>query len=995
MDTGKEKAKAKIEALVSQFKEQYASYHANTYDEARLRIDFINKFFTALGWDVANDNELAEDYREVIYEDKLKIGGSTKAPDYGFRLSGSEKRLFFVEAKKPAVPVKTDKSAAYQLRRYGRSAQTPVSILTNFEEFAIYDCGKTPAENDSAAVNRIKYLRYEDYPAEFDFIYDTFSREAVVKGRFDKFVQSDTNKRGSVPLDKEFVELLNTWRKYLAVSIAKNNVQLNEEQLNFAVQQTIDRLIFLRFCEDRAVEHYGNLKNTTAKGDTYQNLLAVFADADAKYNSGLFDFEKDTITKNLKVDNKVIKNIVQELYYPKCEYEFSVMPVEILGNAYEQFLGKVIRITPAHSARIDDKPEVRKAGGVYYTPQYIVDYIVAHTVGELVKGKSPKEIAQIKIVDPACGSGSFLLGAFKYLLKHYTDWYIANGYMDKKNGGGKLTPGGRLVTAEKRKILLTHIYGVDLDSNAVEVSKLSLLLKSMEGETQASINQQLSLHHERILPDLDNNIKNGNSLIDTDIYDSEMDLGYEKTIKPFSWKQAFPEVFKQGGFDVVIGNPPYVRQELLDSKQKEYFAQKYKVYHGTADLYTYFFERGIGLLNDTGVFGIIVASKWMRANYGEPLRKWVKTKNIKEIIDFGGLPVFQGVTTYPCIFIAGTGKLEKQVNVTNVKNLHFLNLKDYVNQNEIQLWQTSLDDNGWNLASDSEQKLLLKIRSSGVPLLQYVKGKIYYGLKTALNEAFVIDDETKNRLIAEDRKSAEIIKPFLSGKDIKRFIPPGSNKHLILFKKGFTNLKSKGAKNAWAWLQANYPALARHLKPFEEAGKKRQDKGDYWWELRACDYYEEFEKPKIIIPTIVKDGSYTFDKDGFYSNDKTSIIPTKDFYLLGLLNSTVVDYFLKSIASTKQGGYFEYKPMYVSKLPIKKIDFANEGEKAKHDEIVSLVELLLKLNEELKEEKLQNNIEQIKQRIAYSDKKIDELVYQLYGLNSDEIAIIEAATETK
>lgn len=985
----REQAKAIIEKLAERYHEHYKEYHLPDYNEQKARQDFINPFFKALGWDIDNEKGDSEAYREVIYEDKVKVKGKAKAPDYGFRLAGSgSKRLFYLEAKKPAIPVKTNKEAAYQLRRYGSSAQVPVSILTNFEDFIIYDCSKVPRMNDGAAVARIKHINYQNYAAEFDFIYDTFSHEAVTKGRFDKFVQGSAAKKGTDTLDKRFVESLDKWRKYLAVSIALNNRKLTDEEINFAVQQTIDRLIFLRFCEDRSVEPYAQLQQAVAKGDAYKNLFHLFKLADDKYNSGLFDFEKDTITPALKVDNKVLRSVIDEMYYPVCNYEFSVIPVEILGNAYEQFLGKVIRITPARSVKIEEKPEVRKAGGVYYTPQYIVDYIVKNTLGKLIEGKTPKEIEKIKVVDPACGSGSFLLGAYSYLLNYHTNWYHQNASA-KKGKESPLTPHGTLSTHEKKRILLNNIYGVDLDANAVEVSKLSLLLKCMEGETQASIAQQISLFHERVLPDLDNNIKDGNSLIDTDFYDNEMDLGYERKVKPFSWKSAFPEVFKQGGFDVVVGNPPYVRQELIGDEEKEYFSRKYKVYHGMADLYTYFFERGIGLLNEKGLFGIIVANKWMRTNYGEPLRKWCKNQNIKEIIDFGDLPVFAGVTTYPCIFIANRGKVEKGISVTNVKELSFDSLSNYVLQNSVSAEQKDLDDNGWNLASQSEQNLLDNIKNVGVPLAEYLKGKVYYGLKTALNEAFVIDEATKNELIKQDNRSAEVIKPFLAGRDVKRYETPISGRYLILFRKGFTNEKGNFPKNAWNWLAANYPAIAAHLKPFEIAGKNRQDKGDYWWELRACDYYDEFEKPKIIYPNILKRPEFTFDIKGWYTNQKCFIISIDDKYLLGFLNSKLNHYLFEKYLPKLRGGFYEPSYVFFKNFPIKKIDFMKKSEKLAHDEIIKHVDLLLQLNEELKDTKLPAKAEQIKQRIAHSEEKINQLVYQLYELTPEEIKLVE------
>lgn len=981
----KETALNNITKLVDRFDEQFISYKNQSYNETLTRRDFIDPFFKALGWDMDNENGYAEAYREVIHEDRVKISGYMKAPDYSFRLVGG-KRLFFVEAKKPSVFVKGEILPAYQVRRYGWSAKLPISIITDFEEFSIYDCTKKPDPNDSASVARTNYFTFKEYVKEFDFLWDTFSKEKVLKGSFDKFIQGSKGKKGTATVDKEFLLSLDKWRTVLAKAISKDNKNLNEDEINFAVQQFIDRIIFLRIAEDRSVEPYGSLKETIGKeNDTYKNLFRLFISADEKYNSGIFDFKKDKISEFLNIDDKVIKTIISELYYPESPYEFSVLSVEILGSAYEQFLGKQIRVSDSHRVTIEDKPEVRKAGGVYYTPQYIVEYIVNNTVGKLIENKSPKEISKIKIVDPACGSGSFLLGAYQCLLDFHKDYYSQNGKIKSSGKDTTLTPEGNLTTSEKKRILTNNIFGVDIDTNAVEVTKLSLLLKCMEGETDASIATQTKIWNERVLPNIDNNIKSGNSLIDTDFYDGALDFGDEKKVKPFNWQKSFPEVFEQGGFDSVIGNPPYVRQESL-GLQKEYFQKKYKVFHSMADLYSYFIEKGMSLLNSNGIFGIIVANKWMRSSYGEPLRKWIKkNKYIKEIIDFGDLQVFQGATTYPCILICEVNSISQRIVVTNIKTLKFIKLEKYVEEHKTQIEINSLDDLGWNLASDSEQKLLQKLNNSSIPLIVYVNKKLFYGIKTALNEAFVIDEETKNKLVKEDKRSLEIVQPFLGGKDIKRFQTPESNKYLILFPKGFTNEKGKNPKNGWQWLTENYPALANHLKRFEVLGKKRQDKGDYWWELRACDYYQEFEKPKIMLPDIALKMQATFDTKNFYCVNTAYIIPVDDKFLLGVLNSNLIQYFYLSISSSIRGGYLRFIRQYLENIPIR-------TDEKFHSEIVNFVEQLLTLNKEKQNTKLQSKIEQIQSRIEYCEDKMNQALYKLYGLTEEEIRIVE---ETK
>lgn len=926
----REEAKAIIQSLVERFAEHRKEYHLPDYNEQKARQDFINPFFKALGWDIDNEKGASEAYREVIYEDKVFVRGKAKAPDYGFRLAGSgKKRLFFVEAKKPSVALKTNKESAYQLKRYGSSAQAYVSILTNFEDFIVYDCSRVPKLNDSASVSRLKHIHFEDYIKEFDFIYDTFSHDAVTKGRFDKFVASDTDKKGSQTLDKEFVQSLDNWRRYLATSIALNNRKLNDEEINFAVQQTIDRLIFLRFCEDRAVEPYGQLQKATSKGESYKNLFDLFKQADDKYNSGLFDFEKDQITPKLKVDNKVIKSVIEELYYPLCRYEFSVMPVEVLGNAYEQFLGKVIRITPARSVRIEEKPEVRKAGGVYYTPQYIVEYIVKNTVGKLVDGKTPTQIEKIKIVDPACGSGSFLLGAFDYLLQYHINWYHEKGYATRKGKDNPFTPQGTLTTHEKKRILLCNIFGVDLDSNAVEVTKLSLLLKCMEGETEASIKQQISLFHERVLPDLDNNIKSGNSLIDTDFYDS-IDFGEEKKIKPFSWsgKKGFPEVFKQGGFDVVIGNPPYVSTKEISEEQKKYFIKKYYSATGQFDLYGLFIEKAYDLLSKNGEFGFITSSTFLNNKDFKNLREILLTKtSIGSIVNFGETVFDDANLDVTVLTFNKSENKNSKIKIILSSNDFLENKHHFVTQKQF--------------CESDNFEFTLSIKEEDIKVLN----KIFKD-KTSLSE--ILDLPRGIELGSNsDKISERPIKGYeklLVGKNIKKFKIEFNN-YFIRFE--------------------NDKSVFKELSIYKT--------------------------PKILIQRIRNLSLKTrivatIDYSGYLCTNtlRIGILKNKNNsleFILGILNSSLVNYiFLK---------LFLNKDIYAYQL--ERIPIPTKSEKTISSEIEKNVSAILKLHTDLSEEKLPAKVEQIKQRIEHSEARINQLVYELYDLKEAEIKIIEEA----
>jgi len=946
--TNKEEAYKKISELVERFGDQIESYKKTDYNETQTRRDFIDPFFKALGWDIDNEEGYAESYREVIHEDKIKVSGATKAPDYSFRLVGG-KRLFFVEAKKPSVDVKTDIHPAYQVRRYGWSAKLAVSIITDFEEFSVYDCTKKPLVTDKASVARIKYLTFDKYIEEFDFLWETFSKERVLKGSFDKFVQSDTYKKGTATVDKEFLQSLDNWRTYLATSISWNNKELAEDEINFAVQQTIDRIIFLRIAEDRGVEVYGNLKNILRQGEYYQNLFKIFQEADDKYNSGLFDFKKDSISKNLKIENKIIKTIISELYYPESPYEFSVLSVEILGSAYEQFLGKVIRITPAHHAKIEEKPEVRKAGGVYYTPQYIVDYIVKNTVGKLIENKTPKEISKIKIVDPACGSGSFLIGAYQCLLDYHKNYYFENGKHSKGNKDNPVTPAGNLTTAEKKRILINNIFGVDIDVNAVEVTKLSLLLKCMEGETSASIAHQLSMFHERVLPTLDENIKSGNSLISTDYYKSELDFGEEKKIKPFNWQKEFQEIFKYGGFDAVIGNPPYVftRDVEFGTTVKNYYKTHYlnniaktsksrENQTGKVNLYGIFIVKGVELLNKNGQMGFIIPNTVLRTTVYESVRKYLlDNTSIHKIVDLKA-GVFEGVTASTILLFLGLDKEKKEILV----------IDNVEGSKEIQIDSTKVTKDlfennpsySFNIFVDKgESSLFNKMKKNSINLSEAVN--VFNGIATYADKQGISETKKNNSY-----------KKLLVGKDIKRYY------------------------HEW------------HGKYVEYVPAKLQ---------RARDENIFLASEKLIMQRIGGILVTSYDDEQYYTFNSVNNILSKDGskyslkFIMALLNSNLFRFYYVKNFTNNSSLTVNISKTFLDKLPLIKIDFSDNKNTEKYNSILKDVDLILKLNAEILKEKLQTKINQLKGRIDFTEEQINNKIYQLYELTEAEIKIVE------
>jgi hypothetical protein len=1009
-------APQKVLDLVRLFTDNAPSYLSAQYNEAQVRQEFINPLFAALGWDMDNRQGYAEAYKDVIHEATVKIGGATKAPDYCFRVGGVPK--FFLEAKRPSVNVKDDPAAAFQLRRYAWSAKLPLSILTDFEEFAVYDCRVRPAQTDKASTARVLYLRYDQYPGRWDEIVQVFGREAIPKGSFDKFAESAKVKKGTASVDAAFLQEIEGWREMLARNLALRNPGLSQRELNHAVQVTIDRIIFLRMCEDRGIEHYGQLQGLLAEPPVYPALVRLYGQADDRYNSGLFYFQKekdrqelpDVLTPKLEIDDKALKDIIHGLYYPESPYEFSVISGEILGQVYEQFLGKVITLTRGHQAKVEEKPEVRKAGGIYYTPAYIVDYIVKQTVGRLLEDRTPRQAAHIRILDPACGSGSFLLGAYRYLLDWHRDRYVEDGPQKHAKELYRGPEGAwRLTTSEKKRILLNNIFGVDIDPQAVEVTKLSLLLKVLEGESEQTLRSNLLLFHERALPDLVNNVKCGNSLVGPDFYDSLQpglfDEEQSYRINVFDWEKGFPWLKEVGGFDVVIGNPPYVRQETL-RENKEYLKAHFKAFDSTADLYTYFIERAITLLRNGGLFSFIVSSSFLRSHFGRALRSYLRqSAALLELVDFGGLPVFDAAKdTYVCIPLMRKQPQPEQVMVSKVKSLEGLDLPSYAAETAYPVPIARFSPEGWATAPEPVLRVFDKIKAGSVPLGEYVQHKIFFGIKTGLNEAFDIDPEARHRLVEECPPAKPLIRPFLGGQDIRRYHVRSTERYLIAIPNGWTATSMAGTdkhavkpseREAWAWLSDKYGAVARHLAPFAKAAKARQDQGEYWWELRPCDYYPVLDGRKIIYPDIAKHPRFYLDTEGIYIRNTAYCLGTDEPYLLAVLNSRLSWFAigLISIPFGTRAGEFRYRlfTQYMEQIPIRPLDTNSEEGKGKRATVQSLVEQMQLLQHQLAAAKTAHEQTVLEHQVGAIDRQIDRLVYDLYELTDPEIKLVEQA----
>jgi hypothetical protein len=549
---------------------------------------------------------------------------------------------------------------------------------------------------------------------------------------------------------------------------------------------------------------------------------------------------------------------------------------------------------------------------------------------------------------------------------------------------------------------------VDIDSQAVEVTKLSLLLKVLEGESDETLKRQLSFVHERALPDLGQNIKCGNSLIGPDFFSGQLmpDDEEMRRVNPFDWKAEFPAIMKAGGFDAVVGNPPYVRQEAL-SGFKDYLAQRYEAYDGVADLFAYFMEKSVVLLREGGRFSFIVSSSFLRTTYGEALRRTLKKQAaVLRILDFGGLAVFENAKdTYVCIPLLAKTKQPPRVEVSRIPSLDFSSLEDSAIDHRFTIPQERLTENAWSLKSDGEAAVFDKVMKSGKPLGEYVERKMFYGIKTGLNEAFELNQVQRDELVRGARQSDALIKPFLGGQNIRRYEIEDEGRFLIVLPSGWTQTaiaKEKkvagqvAEREAWNWLTATHRNIARHLEPFAEACRKRQDKGQYWWELRPCDYYAYFDGPKIMFPDICKAPRFFLDRSGRYLANTAYCLGVDDPYLLGILNSRLFWFAISnlSIPFGVRAGQYRYRLIYqyMEKVPIRVIDFTSKTDKEKHGRMLTLVEGMLGLHQRLTDAKAPADKDRLQRQIDATDQEIDRLVYGLYGLTEEEITIVEAAS---
>ncbi len=848
----KEEAKQRLSEVISRFKRWQKEGRLNNEDDIK---DLTQELFEkVLGWD-----------KDDIYRERHP-GPTSKRVDLQFRINGAVKLL--LETK--AIDVPWDKTVLRQAIGYGWGSNEEYVILTNFQKIILFNAKWKDEDKKIFGIDNIEECLTSEQKLEFLLL---LGKESFGTGKIDEFSESIGKKLKKLPIatiEEQLLNDLRKWREMLTSNIKTLN-KLSEEEVDDTVQKIINRLIFIRVCEDRGLEpDFPELRShlriwSEKKNKTLiEALVTIFHHFDDVYDGTIF--QKNDLCERVNIHNSVLERIIEELYVAKdmnTEYNFSSINADVLGSVYEQYLGYLLR-----GKKVSESHAHKKESGIYYTPTYIVDYIVRNTLGEVLKQK--KDIDKIKVLDPACGSGSFLIKVFDI----FSDFWKAHVGEDKFD---------RQI---KNNILTHNIYGVDLDPKAVEISQLNLFLKIGEkGE----------------LPKLRENIKCGNSLIDEDKIVGD---------KAFAWNSKFTDIMNSGGFDVIIGNPPYINNRNLPKEEKEFFETRYSTAYQQYDIYVLFYELALKLLKPGGYLGFITPNKFAITNYGTPLRKLLLNYKIVKIVDVSQLGVFSEASTYPYIVI-----LQKTSARDNKFNFYTPDSQNLINMSYTQINQTEIKNEEPFLFGHNAVEISIMNKISGGKLLDVYRAK----------------PTTKNI-----GKSGDAL--VVTNRDIERY-------------RLNDNPNNIQKKKEWV---VDVPAILMKKICFVPEATI----------LKSND--------KIPVNTV------------YVLKSKVDNVSLE--YILAVLNSKLIGYYARKrySATAMRGGFVELRAFEVEDIPIK---FSSN----KNQSIENLVEIMLSLKTSLQKSKFKSSseVDKLKEEINNTDEEIDKIVYEIYGITSEEQNVIE------
>lgn len=910
-----------------------------------------------------------------------------------------------METKKPAVDIRTANEPALQLRRYGWSGNLSVSILTNFSDLIIYDCSVRPLENDPARKAVVAHYHYTEYVEKFEEIYSLISKDAVVSGDFSKAFSNTPLPLMKEPFDDYFLNQIRRWRNILSQDILDNNDNLTAKELNILVQRILNRIVFLRICEDRSFEQYETLRGIT----TYDQLRALFAASDRKYDSGLFNLIDE---ETLNISDTVIVNIFQDLYYPNSSYEFSVVDPYIIGQIYEVFLVETISITQEGTIECIGKPEAVDSLGAINTPKNIADYVVEETLKLLYEGNTPAKVFEYRIADICCGLGNFLMSAYEYIINYHIEYFRQHA-LDESLRLGLLhaTADGQTLFLSfelKRNILISNIFGVDIDVLAVEVTKLSLLLKLLENVSVAELDNYMATSRQQALPDLDTNIKNGNSLIDQRYADynpnvlTDMDLLAK--INMFNWDAEFEHV----RFDAIVGNPPYIRIQ----KMVHYSLEEYRYYRdvdasgyatsaeGLLDKYYLFIERGLSLLSEHGYLGFIIPHRFMNTKTGGILREWLSNrKAVRRITHFGTYQVLSERSTYTCVAIFSAAKQE-QFEISFVRDWGRF-LFDHTTKHDTYP-VTALSKAPWTFIPGSIRAVL----DAASPHCAHLDSlaEIFVGVQTSADRIYIIkpDREDGTYVYFTDKdgrpQSAEkaILRNSIYDCQIKKYESICYNSYIIF---PYRNADGNAVLYSVEEMTTQFPHAYRYLTLYRDELVKRNlmvDRTEENWFAygRNQSLRRFFGGEHLVWPVLSTGSNYVFDDNAvtftgggngpYYGLQKKMSTQESIFYIQAILNYWLMEYLVSRSASTFRGDYYSHGKQFIATLPIYRINFDNPDEVRAHTDIVEGVRNIMNLVERKNEVRTQRQRQMFERAIVAATDRIESILDSLYGVSKEE-----------
>ena len=666
----KAEARKKVATVLADYERVRASGSLDDSSEATART-WIERVLDSMGWDPGNPREVVQEKR-IASRDAVRAQRDEtvhERPDYGFLLKHLP--VAYLEAKAFRADFDADSneadSIAFQVRTYGYAKGLRVSYAFNIEQFAVWDTRHFANDSDTASRHRILFLRRAEFLDHFDDLWDFLGRDAILAGSIQRRVPDARRTPDAKPFDVAFEERLTEWRLEIAKAILRYgkehtpDIMRRPEVLSAATQRIVDRLVFIRFCESMGLEEYGSLRSMTSPGKDFWAEFKKGHDRwRAVYDGILFPARDDDDPTGAEayinqwwLKGSFWKGIGDDLY--RRGYRFSDVPLELLGGIYERFLGKELKIVGA-GVKDEYKPEYQQTKGAVYTPTWVVQRVLDRTLGPLADARDPEELLALRIIDPACGSGSFLLGTFDWLERRIKDWFREHPRDARRPDWVRPTANDvRLAPRIVRRLIEQCLYGVDIDTQAVEVARMSLALRLLERSAL-----EVGEEPKDLLKGIGRNVKQGNSLVGVDSHGLGFDVDAIRRVRAFDWesgKHGFGDVMHAGGFHAVVGNPPYIevkRYKKWLPDQYRYFKSKPPPYEtageGKTDVSIPFMEKGARLLRAGGRLGFIIQNRFFKTEYGELARHWLLRDGLLEDVeDFRDTQIFDGRTTYTAI----------------------------------------------------------------------------------------------------------------------------------------------------------------------------------------------------------------------------------------------------------------------------------------------------------------------------------------------------------